>query len=82
NSIDTTSFTICHKVIGPQHYEELCTHDFTVQRLNHTDYMYQIDMNLHVGFPKAFVGRWCTQLFNSTGGLLLSSSIAIGVTTN
>ncbi|KAF7259152.1 hypothetical protein EG68_03447 [Paragonimus skrjabini miyazakii] len=82
HSVDTTSFTVCHKVIGPQQYHELCTQDFTVQRVNHTNFIHHIGMSLHVDFPSAFLGRWYTQLFNSTESLWFSSYLAINVITN
>ncbi|KAF7258147.1 hypothetical protein EG68_05020 [Paragonimus skrjabini miyazakii] len=79
NSIDTTSFTICHKVIGSQQYHELCTQDFVAQLLDHPQFMYRVGMNLHVDFPNALVGRWYTLVFNSTGSLWFSSSLVVGI---
>ncbi|KAF7258148.1 hypothetical protein EG68_05021 [Paragonimus skrjabini miyazakii] len=81
-SIDTTSFTVCHKVIGPQQYHELCTEDFTVQLMDDFEFTYYTEMNLHIDFPSALIGHWYTLVFNSTGSLWTFSSLVIGVTTN
>ncbi|KAF5396656.1 hypothetical protein PHET_10609 [Paragonimus heterotremus] len=82
NSIDTTSFTLCHKVIGSQQYHELCTRNFTVEVLVGIEPTYRVEMNVRVNLPSALVGRWYTLMFNSTGSLWAFSSIAVHIITN